>query len=126
MYLLAIYYTKNVQILYQKIIKYQKGEIIKMKKLPELYKNNNIKPIDNNKKVYYMKNEDMRKISNTSVEEELDNIFHGLGYSYNIPVELVTTKKTYHTSLVTKTKENVVTIDNIIIPISEIISITKK
>ena len=26
-----------------------------MKKLPELYKNNNIKPIDNNKKVYYMK-----------------------------------------------------------------------
>ena len=97
-----------------------------MKKLPELYKNNNIKPIDNNKKVYYMKNEDMRKISNTSVEEELDNIFHGLGYSYNIPVELVTAKKTYHTSLVTKTKENVVTIDNIIIPISEIISITKK
>lgn len=97
-----------------------------MKKLPELYKNNNIKPIDNNKKVYYMKNEDMRKASNTSVEEELDNIFHGLGYSYNIPVELVTTKKKYHTSLVTKTKENVVTIDNIIIPISEIISITKK
>ena len=73
-----------------------------------------------------MKNEDMRKASNTSVEEELDNIFHGLRYSYNIPVELVTTKKTYHTSLVTKTKENVVTIDNIIIPISEIISITKK
>ena len=97
-----------------------------MKKLPELYKNNNIKPIDNNKKVYYMKNEHMRKIGDTSVEEELDNIFHGLGYSYNIPVELVTTKKTYHTSLVTKTKENVVTIDNIIIPISEIISITKK
>ena len=32
-----------------------------MKKLPELYKNNNIKPIDNNKKVYYMKNEDMSK-----------------------------------------------------------------
>lgn len=97
-----------------------------MKKLPELYKNHNIKPIDNNKKVYYMKNQDMRKSSNASVEEELDSIFHGLGYSYNIPVELVTTKKTYHTSLVTKTKENVVTIDNIIIPISDIISITKK
>lgn len=97
-----------------------------MKKLPELYKNNNIKPIDNNKKVYYMKNNDIRSVNHTSVEEELDNIFHGLGYSYNIPVELVTTKETYHTSLVTKTKEHVVTIDNIIIPISEIISITKK
>ena len=41
-----------------------------MKKLPELYKNNNIKPIDNNKKVYYMKNDDVRSVSHTSVEEE--------------------------------------------------------
>lgn len=91
-----------------------------MKKLPELYKNNNMKPIDNNKKVYYMKNEESRTINNNTVEEELDSIFHSLGYSYNIPVELVTTKGIYYTSLVTKTKEHVVTIDNQIIPISEI------
>lgn len=97
-----------------------------MKNLPELYKNNNMNPIDNNKKVYYMKKKDSRELNNNSVEDELDSIFHSLGYSYNIPVELVTTKGIYYTSLVTKTKENVVTIDNQIIPISEIRRVIRK
>ena len=97
-----------------------------MKNLPELYKNNNMNPIDNNKKVYYMKKKDSRELNNNSVEDELDSIFHSLGYSYNIPVELVTTKGIYYTSLVTKTKENVVTIDNQIIPISEIRQVIRK
>lgn len=97
-----------------------------MKKLPEIYKNQNTKLIDNNKKVYYMKKEENRSMIKNTIEEQLDNIFHGLGYSYNIPVEIITKNETYHTSLVTKTKENVVTIDNQVIPISDIISITKK
>lgn len=97
-----------------------------MKKLPEIYKNQNTKLIDNNKKVYYMKKEENRSMIKNTIEEQLDNIFHGLGYSYNIPVEIITKNTTYHTSLVTKTKENVVTIDNQVIPISDIISITKK
>ena len=97
-----------------------------MKKLPELYKNQNAKLIDNNKKVYYMRKEENRSITKNTVEEQLDNIFNTLGYSYNIPVEIITKNETYHTSLVTKTKGNVVTIDNHIIPISDTISITKK
>ncbi len=97
-----------------------------MKKLPELYKNLNSKPIDNNRKVYYMKEEDARIASPTTIEEELDSIFHTLGYSYNIPVEIMTRKETYHTSLVARTKENVLTIDNKTIPISDIIKITKQ
>ena len=96
-----------------------------MKKLPELYKNPNSKPIDNNKKVYYMKEEN-RAINRNDIEEELNNIFNGLGYAYNIPVEIKTKNQIYHTSLVTKTKENIVTLDNNIIPISDIVSITKK
>lgn len=96
-----------------------------MKKLPELYKNLNTKPIDNNRKVYYMK-ENTRTISPTTIEEELDSIFHTLGYSYNIPVEIMTRKETYHTSLVARTKESVLTIDNKTIPISDIIKITKQ
>ncbi len=96
-----------------------------MKKLPELYKNLNTKPIDNNKKVYYMK-EDVRQNLPNSIEEELDNIFHSLGYSYNIPVEIITRTNTYHTSLVARTKENVLTIDNITIPLKDIIQISRK
>lgn len=96
-----------------------------MKKLPELYKNLNSKPKDNNKKVYYMDN-DIRSTNKTSIEEELESIFNTLGYSYNIPVEIKTITEVYHTSLVSKTKENVLTIDNQIIPIKEIIQITRK
>lgn len=96
-----------------------------MKKLPELYKNLNNTPKDNNKKVYYMES-DIRNTKNSTIEEELENIFNTLGYSYNIPVEIKTTKEIYHTSLVAKTKENVLTIDNQIIPIKEIIQITRK
>ena len=94
-----------------------------MKKLPELYKNLNTKLIDNNKKVYYMKED--RSVNTTSVENELNSIFNSLGYSYNIPVELVTKTSTYHTSLVAKTKENVLTIDNQTIPIRDIVRITR-
>ena len=45
-----------------------------MKKLPELYKNLNTKLIDNNKKVYYMKED--RSVNTTSVEDELNSIFN--------------------------------------------------
>ena len=38
----------------------------------------------------------------------------------------MTRKETYHTSLVARTKENVLTIDNKTIPISDIIKITKQ
>ncbi len=96
-----------------------------MKKLPELYKNLNSKPKDNNKKVYYMGLEE-RTSQTPAIEEELDSIFHTLGYSYNIPVEIKTITNTYHTSLVAKTKENVLTIDNQIIPIKDIVQITRK
>lgn len=97
-----------------------------MKKLPELYKNLNSKPIDNNKKVYYAKESDDRTFQTTTITEELDSIFQSLGYSYNIPVEIKTKTDVYHTSLVTKTKENVLTIDNQIIPIKDIVQIIRK
>jgi hypothetical protein len=100
-----------------------------MKKLPELYKNPNIKPKDNNKKVYYMSENDTRQISVEKpkrVEEELEGIFNSLGYSYNIPVKITTKNNTYYTSLIAKTKQNILTIDNKTIPIADIIEITRE
>ena len=97
-----------------------------MKKLPEIYKNNFTKKIKNNREVCYLRNEDtISTASNISIEEEINNIFSGIGYSYNIPVEIVTNKKVYNTSLVAKTRENVVTIDNEIIAIGDIKSIKR-
>lgn len=97
-----------------------------MKKLPEIYKNNFTKKIKNNREVCYLRNEDViSNLSNISIEKEINNIFSGIGYSYNIPVEIVTNKKVYNTSLVAKTRENVVTLDNEIIAIGDIKSIKR-
>ena len=84
------------------------------------------KKIKNNREVCYLRNEDViSTASNISIEEEINNIFSGIGYSYNIPVEIVTNKKVYNTSLVAKTRENVVTLDNEIIAIGDIKSIKR-
>lgn len=97
-----------------------------MKKLPKIYKNEITKKINNNKEVCYLKNEqvsDMTHNSKKDIELTLDEIFNGIGYSYNIPVTIKTSTKTYETSLITKTKNNVVTLDNDIISIEDIISL---
>lgn len=97
-----------------------------MKKLPELYKNNDMHPKNNNKKVCYLNNEEVRNNSKTDILQELDSIFNSLGYSYNIPIIIETKNDKIHTSLVTKSKNYVITIDNQTIPISDIINIEKE
>lgn len=95
-----------------------------MKKLPEIYKNNINKNINNNKKMCILKNVNEEiKEKTVNIEEILSKIFNGIGYSYNIPILIETKNKKYETSLITKTKNNVVTIDNDIIPINEIVNI---
>ena len=48
-------------------------------------------------------------------------MFSGYGYAYNIPVTIKTSTQTYETSLIAKTSNNIITLDNNIIPISDII-----
>lgn len=94
-----------------------------MKKLPKLYRNNISKPIKNNKEVCYLNKEEVRQMPTQSIEETLSEIFNGIGYSYNIPVVITTKDKTYHTSIVTKTKQAILTLENEIIPRKDIIEI---
>lgn len=106
-----------------------------MKKLPKVFQNNISKPINNNKKVCYLKNEEkeitteniiIQEESNQDITKILDEVFSGIGYAYNIPLEIKTNSKTYNTSLIAKTNRNVITLDNEIISISDIISINLK
>ena len=97
-----------------------------MKKLPEVYKNEINKIINNNKDKCLVTKED-RLIKKDKINEiSLDDIFNGIGYSYNIPITIKTKNKEYNTSLIAKTNNNVITIDNDIIPINEIITLTKR
>lgn len=93
-----------------------------MKKLPKIYQNSINKTIKNNKTVCYLKNEDITYSSN-NLEDTLNTIFNGMGYSYNIPVTITTKYKTYNTSLISRTTNNIVTLDNDIIPIIDIIDL---
>lgn len=94
-----------------------------MKKLPELYKNNINKKINNNKKICYLnkKTEEIKDTTdNKNISETLDEIFNGIGYSYNIQVIIETNDSKYETSLIARTKNNIITIDNEVIPINKI------
>lgn len=92
-----------------------------MKKIPKLYKVDNNKIKDNNQLQCNIKKEE--KIS---VKKQLDEIFSGLVYPYNISVEIITKDKKYDTSIIARTKDHILTLENNIIPIKEIISIQKK
>ena len=92
-----------------------------MKKIPKLYKVDNDKIKDNNQLQCNIKKEE--KIS---VKKQLDEIFSGLVYPYNVSVEIITKDKKYDTSIIARTKDHILTIENYIIPIQEIISIKKK
>lgn len=93
-----------------------------MKKLPKIYQNEITKKINNNKTVCYLKEEPLDPYTGIpTILEKIEQVFSGYGYSYNIPVTIKTTSKTYNTSLIAKTGNNIITLDNDIIPISEII-----
>lgn len=91
-----------------------------MKKLPSIYKNEINKKIKNNREVTYIKEEKQ------NINEIIDSIFNGIGYSYNIPLIITTKDKIYETSLISRNKKNINTLDNQSIPISEIITIERK
>lgn len=98
-----------------------------MKKLPKIFQNDFSKTINNNKKICYLKNDDINNTYNLRmINSVLDDIFNGLGYPYNISVIINTDNKIYDTSLIARDKENIITLDNEIIPIKNIISIDIK
>lgn len=96
-----------------------------MKKLPNIYKNEINKNIKNNKTVCHL-SESREPIQKDNIQEILNKIFNGLGYSYNIPVIIETINKNYQTSLIARTNNNIITLDNEVIPIADIKKITIK
>ena len=92
-----------------------------MKKIPKLYKVDNNKIKDNNQRHCNIVKEE--KIN---IKIQLDEIFSGVVYPYNISVEIITIDKKYETSIIARTKDHILTREDNIIPIKEIISIKKK
>lgn len=109
--------------------------MIFIKKLPKIYQNTIDKPINNNKKTDYVRSnssnlstkEDNEKImTNSEIDDVIDEIFNEVGYSFNIPVIIKTNTKTYDTSLITRTNGYLLTLDNHKIRLEDIIYIQRK
>lgn len=97
-----------------------------IKKLPKIYQNEIDKKIKNNETIYYSRNRNSQaeeEMDLDSVNIFLDNIFNGIGHAFNIPVVIRTNTKVYNTSLITRTNDYLLTLDNNKIKISDIISI---
>lgn len=84
-----------------------------------LFKNTNINPINHNKKQAIVE-----KI-NTDIEEVLNQIFKEK-YPFNTKVLLKTNTKSLETYLIKRTEKTITTLDEEIIPISEIIDLNIK
>lgn len=83
---------------------------------PSIFKNNDINPIDHNKKSTHVKS------INNNIEEILNEIFK-TRLPFNIKVHIKTINYSLDTYLVSRTKDNITTLHDEIIPIDEIISI---
>lgn len=85
-----------------------------MNKLPKLFKNTNINPINHNKKQVYIKE------NNINIEEELNKIFNSIKNPYNTKVLLKTNNTSKETYIIYKSKDSITTLDNEVIPIKDI------
>lgn len=100
-----------------------------MKEIPKVFHNKINKKINNNNKIYYStKNSNIdEKINNKQqdIRKELRNIFNSSNYIYKASVEIKTKEQTYKTKIIGRNKNYVITIDNQVILIDNIISIKK-
>ena len=95
-----------------------------MKHLPKVYKNESINTINNNKQVVHITNNNNSNLNDKY--KVLEEIFNGIGQPYNKKVIINTNNNIIETYIVSRNNINILTIDNDIIPIENIISIEIK
>lgn len=98
-----------------------------MKKLPDLFTNTFNKKIDNNEEYITIKNDNtpLEKPSKYELNKKIDNIFKSNDYIYKIKVNITLKDKEIICTLIGKTNNNLITIENKLINIKDIIDIKK-
>lgn len=92
-----------------------------MKTLPNLFKNENMTYKDNNRKNCVVK----ENIRDNNVLEVINNIFNSKGYPFDKKVIIKTKDKTYKTYLVTLYDDRVITLNDDVIKMDDIVSIER-
>jgi len=96
-----------------------------MKKLPKIYQGDFDKEINNNKEVDYVSNSKEKDIT-PNVFSTIDKLFSSTRHTFNIPVIIKTKDKEYNTKIAGRIKDYIITLDNDVIFIKDIISIIEK
>ncbi len=98
-----------------------------MKELPSLYTNNFDKKIDNSQEYITISNDEVvTNINKYEIQEKINNIFKSKKYIYKINVEIKLKDKTITETLIGKTNKSLITINNELIDINNIMDIKIK
>ncbi len=95
--------------------------------LPNVFQNKNIEIKDTPQELFYG-NEIMspRKPSNKDIKATIKNLFQSSNYVYKLDVIIKTPNKVIDTSIVGQNNNHLITIDNELIPIKDILDIYEK
>lgn len=105
------------------------------KKLPKMYANAIDKKIGNNNEVFYSNKEQLREVVDESqgeynieknINQKLRDIFNSPNYVYKADVEIKLKDKTITKKIIGKNKTHLITLDNELIPMTEIVDIKRK
>jgi len=101
-----------------------------MKDLPKVFHNKIDKKFDNNKCVYYSNStyNENRSLDTRTVLQKINEIFSSPNYVYKANVEITLKDKKVTKRIIGRNKNYIITMDNDLIPISDIVDIksTKK
>ena len=101
-----------------------------MKELPKVFHNKIDKKFDNNRSVFYSNNtyEEDRSIDARTILQKINEIFSSPNYVYKANVEITLKDKKVTKRIIGRNKNYIITMDNDLIPISDIVDIksTKK
>lgn len=99
-----------------------------MKKLPELYTNSFDKKIDNSQEFITITNKSQKEIkplTKYEINNKIDKLFKSNNYIYKIKAEIKLQNKTIAETIIGKTKNNLITLNNELINIDDIKDIKK-
>ena len=98
-----------------------------MKDLPKVFRNNVHKKFNNNNTVYYSgdRNYDTKIKSKDpkNITQKINEIFSSPNYVYKANVEIILKDKKISKRIIGRNKSFIITMDNMLIPISDIIDI---
>lgn len=97
-----------------------------MKDLPKVFKNNIDKKFNNNENLYYSsRNSNTEEIidDNKTILQKINEIFASPNYVYKANVEITLKDKKVTKRIIGRNKDYIITMDNTLIPISDIINI---